>query len=125
MPLTREQRTNIWALFRLIGERDMPSNCTITRLAERSGQPPEQVTWAVEILWSDGAGFIDAADPPRGRGERGYFVDPKAKKKTPMDLDALYSNWELSQEDDDTENDDEDDDDEDDEWAAMDEEDED
>jgi len=116
MPLSRDQRAHIWAIFRLIGERDMPSNCTAERLIERSGLPPEEVLWALEILWADDAGFIRVDVHPRS-GERGYFVCPKSKKKTPMDLDVLYAHWEVSSEDIDE---DDEDDDPDDEWNEMD-----
>jgi hypothetical protein len=112
MPLSRDQRTNIWTIFRLIGERDMPSNCTAERLVERSNLNPEEVMWAIEILWADDAGFIRVDVHPRS-GERGYFVDPKSKKKTPMDLDTLYANWEISQEDGDEDGDEDDDEDDD------------
>lgn len=119
MPLTSQQRLIAWNIFCLIRERDMPSNCTSHRLVERSGLDDELVLWAIDFLWADDAGFI-RVDVDRRTGERGYFVDPKCKKKTPQDLDALFAEWELRQEDLDEEAEEEDED-PDDEWDEMDE----
>jgi hypothetical protein len=76
MPLTREQRNDAYRLYILIGERDMPSNCTPERLVQRSGIPTARVLAAIDLLWADDAGFI-RVDQNRRTGERGYFVDLK------------------------------------------------
>lgn len=102
MPLTHELRTDAWRLFLMIKERDMPSNNTAERLQQRSGIPLERVIAALNLLWSDDAGFI-RVDTDRRTQTRGYFADPKCKKKTQADLDDLYANWELVKEEDDDE----------------------
>ena len=124
MPLTREQRTDAYRLYQLIGERDMPSNNTAARLVQRSSLPAKRVQAAIDFLWADDSGFIRADTNPDS-GEMGYFVDPKCKKKTPMDLDLL---WNIQQEnladkEDGGEDDGEDEDEDEDEWNEMDEED--
>ena len=107
MPLTNLQRQTAWVIFRLIAERDMPSNNTSQRLVERSGMPGDQVLWAIELLWNDDAGFV-LVDENRATGERGYYVDPKCRRKTAKDLDVLFALWEVEQDDDSDEDDDED-----------------
>lgn len=119
MPLTNTQRTQLWTIFRLVAERDMPSNNTIEQLAVRSKLPKKDVAWAVEVLWADGSGFIEM-DQQRRSGVCGYFVEKPNKKKTAADLDALFSNWEVGKDD---EEDDAPDKDDEDEWSEMDEED--
>ena len=120
MPLTRELRNDAYKIYLLIGERDMPSNNTAERLVQRSALPQDRVLTALDLLWADDTGFI-RVDTNRSTGERGYFVDPSCRKKTPLDLDALYALWEAALEDA-GDDDDEDDEgpDEDDEWAEMD-----
>lgn len=133
MPLTREQRTDAYRIYLMISERDMPSNNTASRLQQRSGIPIDRVQWALDFLWNDDAGFI-LMDEHRKTHAIGYYVDPKCRKKTAIDLDALFADWELAQEDLDEEesleppldeDDDSSEDDEDSEWDEMDEEDED
>lgn len=102
MPLTHELRTDAWRLFLMIKERDMPSNNTAERLQQRSGIPLERVLAALNLLWSDDAGFI-RVDHDRRTRVAGYYADPKCKKKTQDDLDDLYANWELVKEEDDDE----------------------
>ena len=121
MPLSRQQRGDAYRIYQLIGERDMPSNNTAERLVTRSGIGEDRVLWALELLWANDGGFI-RVDVSRG-GDRGYYIDPKCRKKTPMDLDDLFSLWEVSKEDDEGQEDDSEDLDPDDEWAEMDEED--
>lgn len=118
MPLTREQRSDAFRLYLLIGERDMPSNCTAERLVQRSGIPADRVLEALELLWGDDSGFIRFDEHPK-TGERGYFVDPKCRKKSPTDLDALYDARQEALNEaasDDDEDDDDEDDDPDDKW---------
>lgn len=104
MPLPHELRTDAWRLFLLIKERDMPSNNTAERLQQRSGIPLERVLAALNLLWSDDAGFI-RVDIDRRTQVAGYFADPRCKRKTQADLDALYANWELIKAEDDDEDD--------------------
>lgn len=115
MPLTRDQRNDAYRIFDLIREKAYPSNCTAERLSQRSGLPEETVLWALELLWAggDGKGFIQT-DQHRKSGDVGYFCDPKAKSKSPADLDALAAQQEAiwatpedSGEDDDDDDDDE------------------
>ena len=124
MPPSHELRTDAWRLFLMIKERDMPSNNTAERLQQRSGIPIERVLAALNLLWSDDAGFI-RVDTDRRTGCTGYFIDPKCKRKTQADLDALYANWELIKAEDDDEDEwaevEVDDPDEDSEWNEMDE----
>jgi len=123
MPLTRELRNDAYKLYLLIKERDMPSNNTAERLKQRSGLPVARVLAALELLWCDDTGFIRVDINP-DTGERGYFVDPKCKKKTPPDLDDLYLDWEQAQ-DETGDDESEDEGDPDDEWGEMDEDDDD
>ena len=122
MPLTRELRNDAYKVYLLIGERDMPSNNTAERLVQRAALPKKRVLAALELLWCDDAGFVRVDENPDTR-ERGYFVDPKCKKKTPLDLDALYRDWEQDQEDEDP--DEEGNSEPDDEWDEIDDEDDD
>jgi hypothetical protein len=122
MPLlSAEQRKDAWKVFTLIKERDFPSNNTAERLVERSGLPLDRVLAALELLWAEDEGFI-RVDVHRQTGQRGYFVDPKAQKKTPLDLENLTHVPKIKRtpkppkddDDEDDEDDDEDDEDEDD-----------
>lgn len=90
MPMPRELRNDAYKLYLLIGERDMPSNCTMDRLRQRSAIPAARIVTALDLLWSEDTGFV-RFDENRRTGERGYFVDPKSRKKTPADLDALWN----------------------------------
>lgn len=108
MPLTREQRNDTFRIYVLIGERDMPSNCTAERLVQRSGIPEARVLAALDLLWSDDAGFVQV-DEHRRTGERGYFVSAKCRNKSPADIDALFSARQAAMEEADDEGDDDDD----------------
>lgn len=124
MPLNPEQRKDAFRIYVLIGERDMPSNCTAERLVARSGFSEDRVLAALELLWAEDTGFV-RVDENRRTGERGYFVDPKCRKKTPTDLDDLFEKQHAPLTGTGDEDDDEDEDDEDDEWKETEEEDDD
>jgi len=86
--LTREQRSDAFRVYLMIRERDMPSNCTIERLAQRTAIPEARVAWALDFLCAEDAGWIHA-DVDRKSGQRGYYVDPSCKSKNIQDLESL------------------------------------
>ena len=126
MTLTRELRNDAYKVYLLVGERDMPSNCTAERLVQRSGLSAARVMAALELLWNDDAGWIRVAVHKKS-STQGYYVDPKCRKKSPPDLDALFAERQAGlEEEDDSEGTDEDEDceaDPDDEWKDIDEDD--
>ena len=86
--LTREQRSDAYRIYLMVKERDMPSNCTLERLVQRTAIPEARVAWALDFLYAEDAGWIHA-DVDRRSGRRGYYVDPTCKQKSIMDLESL------------------------------------
>jgi len=74
--ITSIEKNHLLDLLALIGERDMPSNNTETRLVERSGSDEETVAWGVAVLFNEGQGWLEYDEHP-STGERGYYLSER------------------------------------------------
>lgn len=72
-------KSDLLTVLTAIAEMDRPTENTGARLMERTGLDEETVAACLDVLYNEGAGWLDYGEHPRTL-ERGYFCNAKFDK---------------------------------------------